>query len=209
MKALVSAAALALALASAPAIATTIDFDTSPGGPVANGSRVDTQYASLGVTFGLLENNVAVGTGALASSDFGGTGTGNALWNTVGGVFPQDSDNRTDILRITFNGLANGVSFVTVGDGDLTQFNAYDAVGTLLETQANLTGGFASIVFATGGIARIDALQSIDNFTYRIDNLSFNLTAVPEPGTWAMMIGGFALAGAAMRRKSATTVRFA
>jgi len=32
--------------------------------------------------------------------------------------------------------------------------------------------------------------------------------AVPEPATWAMMIGGFALAGAAMRRRSAA-VRFA
>lgn len=33
-----------------------------------------------------------------------------------------------------------------------------------------------------------------------------NTGAVPEPATWAMMIGGFALAGAAMRRR---TVRFA
>lgn len=32
--------------------------------------------------------------------------------------------------------------------------------------------------------------------------------AVPEPATWAMMIGGFALAGAAMRRR-ATKVSFA
>ena len=30
-----------------------------------------------------------------------------------------------------------------------------------------------------------------------------SLTAVPEPATWAMMIGGFALIGAAMRRRSA------
>jgi len=34
-----------------------------------------------------------------------------------------------------------------------------------------------------------------------IDNVSLN--AVPEPATWAMMIGGFALAGAAMRRRAA------
>ena len=32
--------------------------------------------------------------------------------------------------------------------------------------------------------------------------------AIPEPATWAMMIGGFALAGAGLRRR-ATTVRFA
>ena len=32
--------------------------------------------------------------------------------------------------------------------------------------------------------------------------------AVPEPATWAMMIGGFALAGATLRRRKAA-VRFA
>jgi len=30
---------------------------------------------------------------------------------------------------------------------------------------------------------------------------TFKLTAVPEPATWAMMIGGFGLAGTAMRRR--------
>jgi len=35
-----------------------------------------------------------------------------------------------------------------------------------------------------------------------------NLSAVPEPASWAMMIGGFALAGAALRRRR-LAVRFA
>ncbi|HEV2569321.1 MAG TPA: PEPxxWA-CTERM sorting domain-containing protein [Sphingomonas sp.] len=35
------------------------------------------------------------------------------------------------------------------------------------------------------------------------------LEAVPEPATWAMMIGGFGLAGAAMRRRARTAVTFA
>jgi hypothetical protein len=33
--------------------------------------------------------------------------------------------------------------------------------------------------------------------------------AVPEPSTWAMMIGGLGLAGVALRRRRATTVSFA
>jgi hypothetical protein len=33
--------------------------------------------------------------------------------------------------------------------------------------------------------------------------------AVPEPATWAMMIAGFGLAGASMRRRRATTLAFA
>ena len=43
-------------------------------------------------------------------------------------------------------------------------------------------------------------LQTFDNFT--IDNLSFGVSAVPEPSTWAMMILGFAGVGfMAYRRK--------
>jgi len=33
--------------------------------------------------------------------------------------------------------------------------------------------------------------------------------AAPEPATWAMMVGGFGLVGAAMRRRQRTTIRFA
>lgn len=40
-----------------------------------------------------------------------------------------------------------------------------------------------------------------------IDNVS--ITAVPEPTSWAMMIGGFVLAGAAVRRRNVSRVSFA
>lgn len=37
--------------------------------------------------------------------------------------------------------------------------------------------------------------------------VSLRITAVPEPGTWALMIGGFALAGAALRRRRPPVAR--
>ena len=40
-------------------------------------------------------------------------------------------------------------------------------------------------------------------------NLSFGAAAVPEPASWAMMVGGFGLIGAAMRRRQRIVVSFA
>jgi hypothetical protein len=40
-------------------------------------------------------------------------------------------------------------------------------------------------------------------------NLIMETTAVPEPATWAMMVGGFGLLGASLRRRSRSVVRYA
>ncbi len=51
--------------------------------------------------------------------------------------------------------------------------------------------------------------QFADDESFGVDNFVVTMnSAVPEPATWAMMIGGFALAGAAMRRRN-TVLRFA
>lgn len=52
------------------------------------------------------------------------------------------------------------------------------------------------------GVTSDDGL-AIDNF-----RLTARTVAVPEPATWAMMTGGFGLAGAALRRRAALRVVF-
>lgn len=41
-----------------------------------------------------------------------------------------------------------------------------------------------------------------------IGEVQFFGGAVPEPASWAMMVGGFGLAGLAMRRRQRTALRF-
>jgi hypothetical protein len=59
-------------------------------------------------------------------------------------------------------------------------------------------------VFNAGGISRL-FISSGGNGTMETDHIQFGLNlrqaAVPEPGTWAMMILGFAGAGAALRMR--------
>lgn len=43
----------------------------------------------------------------------------------------------------------------------------------------------------------------------RIDNLEITGSGVPEPASWAMMLGGFGLVGGAMRRHSKTQITLA
>ena len=55
------------------------------------------------------------------------------------------------------------------------------------------------------------ALGNQGDFRFDSTGINFSAAAVPEPATWAMMIGGVGLVGGAMRRRTArrTTVRFA
>jgi hypothetical protein len=75
-------------------------------------------------------------------------------------------------------------------NGGVTAFYRFNA-GTNLDTISFTNGSISSVaLYATGS-----ALNTPD--------------AVPEPATWAMMVGGFALIGAAARRRPRSSPGFA
>jgi hypothetical protein len=182
---------------SADAATFNVDFDTLPDGTfVTSGTRISNQYSPFGVTFSLYEDGAFAGT-PLASSDFiEGAGSGNGLFNVVNGIFPGNASNRADELVIEFSQAASNVSFVTNGFSDVTNFDfiAFNPSGTILQTITNTTGSLSNISFNGGLISRIVARQGRDEFTYRIDNLSYTLaeqvpTPVLIPGLIGMGIG--------------------
>jgi hypothetical protein len=101
-------------------------------------------------------------------------------------------------------------SYWTVGyatssfDGFLLSFTDASPISQVaLDPASTLTlpsFGFSStsIWFNVSGLVAPSGSRAILTVT--------STPAVPEPATWAMMIGGFALAGAAMRRRVPTAV---
>jgi hypothetical protein len=80
-------------------------------------------------------------------------------------------------------------------------------IGSFYGGQSLVSGG---IEFGSPGSGVPDGLGGFWNFkdgpidALRGSNLSGNLPGVPEPAAWALMIGGFFMAGAALRRRAPT-----
>ncbi len=203
---LVAASALALAVPAHSAVIFTDNFDSENGG---NSQLNYTGFANFTVTgqvdlvksgtYGITCSGSCVdldgttGPGALLSSGVVAFSTGDTLILS----FDIGGDQR--------NGVADDwyAEFVT----SLGTFGTY---GNLV----NATDPFATQTFvwtATGsGTAKFSiGTTSADKVGPLLDNVSLAIRpVVPEPATWAMMIGGFALAGASLRRRKAS-VRFA
>ncbi|MCG2841556.1 PEPxxWA-CTERM sorting domain-containing protein [Sandaracinobacter sp. RS1-74] len=89
------------------------------------------------------------------------------------------------------NGLGGAASFV----------NSSANSGTTVLTFLNETAAFTQFLFTTRVGGEANYLGQVGQ-GYRIDSITAN-GAVPEPATWAMLITGFGLIGAAARRRRA------
>ncbi len=123
----------------------------------------------------------------------------------------------------TFSSLVSSVSIrgIDVGEAGV-RIDAFDAGDNLLGFDTFFgpgigVGTFADISVTANGITRFALYQPNqccgDGVLF--DNLSFDsavTAAVPEPGTWAMMLLGFGFVGGAMRsakRRQKVTVSYA
>jgi len=198
MKLYVALAALVLAVA--PASAVTVNFDSLSAGNNANPLMLQ------GATFQTLGGfNYIV--------DYGGS---NTLCTSAATNNPGDCARN---LEVTFAGPVSNISFgfgannvLDVG-GSVGSVNIFSGA-SLLGTQNMLvqdTKGFTLDTVTLAGFANVTrlAITSTDLGGLVYDNFSFSSSSVPEPATWAMMVGGFGLVGAGMRRRQRANARLA
>jgi hypothetical protein len=193
-------AGLALAAVAGMAHATDINFDDG-----AAGAAVGSFYP--GVTFSANTTWEFDNTLAGASDPLGIAGGSSFVYE-----FGPD-----EAIIATFDNPTNHVQIrgIDVGAAGI-EIDAYDASNTLIGSDSAFgTGiGVGSFFDVFVDIADISSIHIFQPGTLNgsndwgdgvvVDNFQFGKSGgIPEPASWALMLGGFGLAGAAMRRRRA------
>lgn len=187
--AFVTAALLAGSQAAQASVS--INFDAVPVGDLVNGfynggtSGSGATGPNLGVNF----------TGFRTTTGFGETSEPNLGFNNAGPAL-------IDVAA----GFGSTFSFAAgfFGPGTITIFSNLGGTGTLLATLSGTLGNtaaFQPISISFAGTAQSVVVNGTPG-SLGFDDLVFG-AAVPEPASWAMLIAGFGLVGAMMRRRQA------
>jgi hypothetical protein len=218
MRILSTATAAALLTVTSPALAAIVIIDLSAA---TTGTTVTGVNATFAQTFA---GQTVVGTGisgtptnpltlapagTITVSFFnpGVSAASNSLLSQPGNAAP---------LSVLLGSLADSFTF-TMGSAEppsIVRVRAFAADGSLTgSTTINMLNGYN--VYSLSGLGNFKGLTFFDNDDangVRFQNMSYNSVAVgaiPEAATWAMMLAGFGIVGAAMRRRQRVSVSFA
>ena len=214
MKTMIAAGFTAALMMVAPATAQSLTT-TFAGGNSHNGNIFDVLVGNQAISLNSLGLNVNTNAGTTGTFEFyfrQGTSTGFqsdaagwTLFSTNTAVSAgSGAATAIDITNLMLDANTRYGLYFTLTSDSLSYTNG-TGVGNVAATNGDLT------VFEGYG----SAYRFGSSFQPRIVNATFEYTVagagtVPEPATWAMMIGGIGMVGGAMRRrKVSTTVSFA
>ena len=134
---------------------------------------------------GSVQGNTTAPAGSYAYYlDFNIGSAFNASTASFAGRFAADNL----VSSITLNG-----NTITGSGGNFNNWTNFSATGGFVQ-------GANQLVFNVTNLPCIGC-QNANPSGLRVEFLNSNIAAVPEPATWAMMIGGFGMIGASMRRR--------
>jgi hypothetical protein len=175
-----------------------VDFDSAPHTGVTV-STTGSAYLHTGSTgsvaaapAGDTSQYQALGTGGSATIDFSGYSQQlKSLSVYLGSI---DSYNTVEVLNRA------GQVLKTITGNDLPGQNGdwfASATNRRLYIEFNPSENVGALRFSSTGVA------------FEFDSIGASVAGVPEPASWALMIGGFGVVGGAMRRRQRVAVRFA
>lgn len=156
-------------------------------------------FSRTGLTF--FNNGIGYGSGA---SHVGFTGfSGNYMYGAGRGYFEMKAMDGKLFSGLEFI-LGNGIPSVLTGVSWTAYLAGVEVGGGAVENlPAGSILGFSGQPFDTLRYTDYGTLNGLPNTpAFDTVNAEFLAASVPEPKTWAMMLSGIALAGAALRRRS-------
>ncbi|MBB4154917.1 hypothetical protein GGQ80_002833 [Sphingomonas jinjuensis] len=216
-------AAAAMFAAVAPASAATINFTTGSL-PTWTGGGVTVTVAgrtilSTGTTTVTAANSTVYDSTVQKWDQ--GLGVSNG-WFDAAGTTEHTTDNRSgyDYIRLDFDkavsltGMTLNAFALPGNNGALDKdaWVSFSNTGSFADALANqkaytsnagADGVFPSFAntFSKTWVIGAALTPQERNDAFKLAGISFNVAAVPEPATWAMMLVGFGLVGGALRRR--------
>lgn len=204
--------AVALAIAGSASAATTTYTDRTTFNAAAspslfedfNGFASDAYFTSSAVVAGFMTLSTSPGI----NTSFGN----NRIDVPPYGTILADVDGSAALNVFTHDGASVFLTFSQALRGWGADFRGFN--DSEIRTQVFLDGLEVSTAMTVGDTTRFIGFVSDTAFTtlefrgivndvFGVDNVAGAVAAVPEPATWALMIGGFGLAGASLRRRKA------
>lgn len=202
----VSVALLASTLLFGTANAATINFGSFTAGTVLTNQVAGLTFSMSGGPTTATAPIVGYGyfDAVLSLNNSGNFGSGTDGYPT-GAAVTIDFASSVSGVSFTFNNYGNNT-------GNDSIYQAFDAANALISSGslANVNG-FSLVNVAGSGIKSLVISNGSGggyNWVYGVGELSYN-GGVPEPAAWAMMLAGFGLVGAAMRRRQTAQVTYA
>jgi hypothetical protein len=218
MKSLAFTALAAAFAVAVPASAATVTYNSAPAAGFLYGAGNNYSPANAAVLSGGVNGVEEIAlrfhqTGQVAPASVGN------VYSFVLGTTPISYDFSIDFAQGISPLASNTLITVTnLGTGQTVSYNPFfpgndnyaNAALGVYQNSARLNFGF--LLGSAGFTPNVDSTYSV-NLASNGNSLTvfarLGAGAVPEPGTWAMMILGFGLVGFAMRRRQAAITRVA